>query len=50
MSNDDTKQVRVFAKDLERLKNYGRVGDSMALAVEKVLDIAEKVKENDNRN
>lgn len=41
MANENTKQVRVFEEDLDRLKNYGKIGDSMALAVKKVLDIAE---------
>jgi hypothetical protein len=39
---EDTAQLRIHRKDLERLKNFGRAGDSMATALERVLDIAEK--------
>jgi len=39
---EETAQLRIYKKDLERLKNYGRAGDSMATALSKVLDIAEK--------
>lgn len=38
---ENTIQLRVYKKDWDRLKNFGRAGDSMAEALSKVLDIAE---------
>jgi hypothetical protein len=40
----DTTQIRAYVEDVDRLKNYGRAGDSMAEALSKALDIAEKNK------
>jgi hypothetical protein len=36
-----TVQVRVFEADLDRLKNFGRAGDSLAIVFSKVLALAE---------
>jgi hypothetical protein len=36
-------QIRIYKKDWKRLKNYGLAGDSMAKAMNNVLDAAEKV-------
>jgi hypothetical protein len=38
---EDTIQLRVYKKDWDRLKNFGRAGDCMASALSNVLDIAE---------
>lgn len=38
---ESTIQLRVYKKDWDRLKNFGRAGDSMAEALSNVLDIAE---------
>ena len=37
----DTQQMRVYTEDIDRLKNFGRVGDSMADALSRALDLAE---------
>jgi hypothetical protein len=39
---EKTAQLRIYYKDLDRLKNFGRAGDSMAEAVSRALDLAEK--------
>lgn len=39
---EETIQLRVYKKDWNRLKNFGRAGDSMAIALSNALDIAEK--------
>jgi len=38
---EKTIQLRVYKRDWDRLKNFGRAGDSMAAALSRVLDIAE---------
>ena len=39
---EKTTQMRIYAKDLDRVKNFGRAGDSMAEALSRALDLAEK--------
>jgi hypothetical protein len=39
---EKTMQMRVYTKDLDRVKNFGRAGDSMAEALSRALDLAEK--------
>lgn len=39
---EKTMQMRIYAKDLDRVKNFGRAGDSMAEALSRALDLAEK--------
>ena len=38
---EKTTQMRLYAKDLDRIKNYGRAGDTLADALAKALDMAE---------
>jgi len=38
---EKTTQMRLYAKDLDRIKNYGRAGDTLADALSKALDFAE---------
>jgi len=38
---EKTIQMRVYQKDWDRLKNFGRAGDSMADALANALDLAE---------
>jgi len=42
---EKTIQLRAYRKDIDRLKNFGRAGDSMADALSNVLDIAESARE-----
>jgi len=39
---EETTSMRIYLKDLDRVKNYGRAGDSMAEALSHALDLAEK--------
>jgi hypothetical protein len=38
---EETTSMRIYLKDLDRIKNYGRAGDSMADALSHALDLAE---------
>jgi C4-dicarboxylate-specific signal transduction histidine kinase len=38
---EKTAQMRVYLRDLDRVKNFGRAGDSMAEALSRALDLAE---------
>ena len=38
---EETTQMRLYRKDLERIKDYGRAGDTLADALSKALDLAE---------
>jgi len=42
---EKTTQMRLYAKDLDRIKNYGRAGDPLADALSKALDLADAYKE-----
>jgi hypothetical protein len=37
----DTKQVKAYKEDLERIKRFGKMGDTMAQALHNALDKAE---------
>jgi hypothetical protein len=39
---EKTTQMRVYQKDMDRIKNFGRAGDSLAEALSYALDLAEK--------
>jgi hypothetical protein len=39
---EKTTQMRIYLKDLDRVKNFGRAGDSMAEALSRALDLAEE--------
>ena len=39
--DEKTTQMRVYVKDRDRIKNFGRAGDSMADALSNALDLAE---------
>jgi len=41
---EKTAQMRVYLRDLDRVKNFGRAGDTMAEALSRALDLAEKCK------
>lgn len=38
---EKTAQMRIYFRDLDRVKNFGRAGDSMAEALSHALDLAE---------
>ena len=40
--DEKTTQMRVYVKDRDRIKNFGRAGDSMADALSNALDLAEE--------
>ena len=39
--DEKTTQMRVYVKDRDRIKNFGRAGDAMADALSNALDLAE---------
>lgn len=41
---EKTTQMRLYVKDLDRIKNYGRAGDPLADALSKALDLADAYK------
>lgn len=43
MSQDDTVTIRVTVNQRDRMKKFGYAGDSMSIAVENLLRIAEAV-------
>jgi hypothetical protein len=47
---EKTTQMRIYLKDLDRLKNFGRAGDSMADALSYALDLAEKAERDGGRS
>lgn len=45
LSMEETMNLRAYPGDIKRLKKYGQSGDSLAVALHKLLDRAEKVPE-----
>lgn len=41
---EDTIQIRAYKRDHDRIKDFGRAGDTIAQALSRALDMAEKYK------
>jgi hypothetical protein len=42
LQNMETKNFRAYPEDINRVKKYGQSGDSLAVALHKLLDFAER--------